>query len=319
MPPMPPAVGPGPSVQKPPSGLALTSLVVGIVAFVSGLLPFWGLIAGGAAVVLAVFALTRHQSKGLALTGLILGGIAAITSLVTTVVFLASLGGAKLDDAISDVAPQTVTASATFTMPDVVGEGLQDAQDALQALGSHQLDQQDASGKGRTQIVDSNWKVCSQEPAAGKDAPLDTKVVLASVKNDEVCPGDTPLETAKPTEAAKPTVAAKPTEAATPAAPVAPSLTVSQKQAVRKAGEYLDYTSFSNSGLIAQLEYEGFSNADSTFAVDSLGIDWNEQAAKKAQEYLDYSSFSRSGLIDQLLYEGFTAEQAEYGTSAVGL
>ncbi|MCA5960456.1 Ltp family lipoprotein [Blautia sp. RD014234] len=43
----------------------------------------------------------------------------------------------------------------------------------------------------------------------------------------------------------------------------------------------MDYTAFSYSGLVEQLEYEGFSNESSTFAVDNCGADWNEQAAKK--------------------------------------
>lgn len=78
------------------------------------------------------------------------------------------------------------------------------------------------------------------------------------------------------------------------------------------------YSSFSYTGLIAQLEYEQFSTEDATYAVDNCGANWNEQAAKKAQQYLDYSSFSREGLIDQLEYEGFTPEQAEYGATSVG-
>ncbi len=96
------------------------------------------------------------------------------------------------------------------------------------------------------------------------------------------------------------------------------SATMSPKNALSKAKEYLDFTSFSYAGLIDQLEYEGFSTEDATYGADNCGADWNEQAAKKAQDYLDYSSFSRQGLIDQLLFEGFTAEQAEYGVSAVG-
>lgn len=94
--------------------------------------------------------------------------------------------------------------------------------------------------------------------------------------------------------------------------------TMGQKNAVRKALSYLDYSAFSYSGLINQLEYEGFSTEDATYGADNCGADWNEQAARKAQDYLDYSSFSRDGLIDQLKYEGFTAEQAEYGVTAVG-
>ena len=93
----------------------------------------------------------------------------------------------------------------------------------------------------------------------------------------------------------------------------------SYQQAVAKAQDYLDYSSFSRSGLIDQLEFEGFSTQDSTAAVDSLTVNWNEQAAMKALEYLDFSSFSRSGLIDQLVFEGFTQSQAQYGVSQTGL
>jgi hypothetical protein len=88
---------------------------------------------------------------------------------------------------------------------------------------------------------------------------------------------------------------------------------------VRKAEEYLQFESFSRSGLIEQLEFEGFSTADATWGVDHVSVDWNEQAAKKAREYLQIESFSRSGLIQQLEFEGFTPAQAEYGVSQTGL
>lgn len=97
------------------------------------------------------------------------------------------------------------------------------------------------------------------------------------------------------------------------------TVTLSQQNALRTAHSYLDFTAFSHSGLIEQLEYEGYSTEDATFAADYCGADWNEQAAKSAQSYLDFMGFSRSGLIDQLMYEGFTREQAEYGVTAVGL
>lgn len=96
------------------------------------------------------------------------------------------------------------------------------------------------------------------------------------------------------------------------------NITMGQKNALSKAKDYLNFTAFSYSGLIHQLEFEGFSNEEATYAVDNCGADWNEQAALKAQEYLNFSSFSRSGLIEQLEFEGFTAEQAEYGVKAVG-
>lgn len=98
----------------------------------------------------------------------------------------------------------------------------------------------------------------------------------------------------------------------------ADTMTMGQKNALGTALDYLDYTAFSRSGLISQLEFEGYSTEDATFAVDNCGADWKEQAALCAQNYLDYTSFSRQGLIDQLVFEGFTQEQAEYGVTAVG-
>lgn len=95
--------------------------------------------------------------------------------------------------------------------------------------------------------------------------------------------------------------------------------TVSQQNALRKAADYLEYTAFSRTGLIGQLEFEEFSTADATWAVDRVTVNWNEQAAKKAKDYLEYTSFSRSGLIDQLIFEGYTPAQAEYGVSKTGL
>ncbi|MBA7491688.1 hypothetical protein ES702_02236 [subsurface metagenome] len=96
------------------------------------------------------------------------------------------------------------------------------------------------------------------------------------------------------------------------------SATLGEKNAVKKALDYLAYTSFSYSGLIAQLEYEGFTHEEAVYGVDKCGADWKEQAALKAEDYLNYSSFSRTELIAQLEYEGFTRQQAEYGVQAVG-
>lgn len=94
--------------------------------------------------------------------------------------------------------------------------------------------------------------------------------------------------------------------------------TLEQKNAIAQAKAYLEYSSFSRSGLIQQLEYEGYSNESATYAVDSCNVDWNKQAELTAQSYLDYSSFSRDGLIQQLEYEGFSSEEALYGVTAVG-
>ncbi|NLF03423.1 MAG: hypothetical protein GX593_00140 [Actinomycetales bacterium] len=216
-------------------------------------------------------------------------------------------------------------------MPDLVGLVLQDAQNSLQALGSRSLDQQDASGQDRMQINDSNWTVCTQEPAAGAEIPLSATVILASVKLDEVCPGGavpSPEETTvhaapEPEPAPSPdtsTSPAEPDEAEEtddPEEPGAPDLTVSQEQAVRSAESYLRYSAFSKKGLIDQLEYEGFLIEDASFAVEHIDVDWKAQALSSAESYLRFSAFSKKGLIDQLVYEGFTKKQAEHGVEHV--
>ena len=96
-------------------------------------------------------------------------------------------------------------------------------------------------------------------------------------------------------------------------------ITISQSNALKSAKSYLEYSSFSNNGLIEQLEYEKYSHEDAVYAADNCGADWNEQAAKSAESYLAYSSFSRDSLIEQLEYEGFTHEQAVYGVEQNGL
>lgn len=125
-------------------------------------------------------------------------------------------------------------------------------------------------------------------------------------------------DTSKKQESTSPKAETPAPKVETPA-PAVPAVTASQKNAVKKAKDYLSYTAFSYAGLIGQLEYEKFSTEDATYGADNCGADWNKQAAKKAKEYLDYTSFSRDGLIEQLEYEGFTYEQASYGADSAGL
>jgi hypothetical protein len=96
------------------------------------------------------------------------------------------------------------------------------------------------------------------------------------------------------------------------------AVTTGEKNALAKAYSDLNYTAFSHSGLIKQLEYEKFSNEEATYAADNCGADWSEQAAQKALSYLDYTAFSYSGLIKQLEYEGYTNTEATYGVDNCG-
>lgn len=222
---------PGPSISK---GLAIAALIVGIVAFFTGLVPVLGALIGIAAIILGAIALSKKQHKGFALTGLILGALAAIASISVT----AGLGA--------------------------------------------------ISGEISTAVKESNIT-----------APVPSPVEKAE-------PEPEPAPEPEPETAPEPAVAPK------------PELSIGQSNAVRAAESYLRFTAFSRTGLIEQLEYEGFSTEDSTFATDHVNPDWNLQAAESAQNYLDFTSFSRQGLIDQLIFEGFTPEQAEYGVTAVG-
>jgi Protein of unknown function (DUF2510)/PASTA domain len=103
----------------------------------------------------------------------------------------AAAAQAVVDKAAADKAAADLAASSApevFKMPNVVGQNLQLSQDQLQALGSYLMDQTDAAGLSRVQVLDSNWQVCAQSPAPGKTVPVDTMVVLSSVKLAEQCP-----------------------------------------------------------------------------------------------------------------------------------
>ena len=96
--------------------------------------------------------------------------------------------GSATEPGSGEQTPGAGAGAETFVMPDLVGTVLQDAQDRLQSLGSYVLDQEDASGLGRFQVLDSNWIVCRQSPAPGNDVSVDRVVTLWSVKIGERCP-----------------------------------------------------------------------------------------------------------------------------------
>ena len=106
----------------------------------------------------------------------------------TTADAVAQAAASAATKAAEDAKAAAAPAPDVFKMPNFIGENLQLSQDKLQALGSYFMDQEDASGLGRIQVLDSNWKVCKQDPAPGKMVSVDTIVVLSSVKLSEQCP-----------------------------------------------------------------------------------------------------------------------------------
>ncbi|MHA6764432.1 hypothetical protein [Streptacidiphilus sp. PAMC 29251] len=83
--------------------------------------------------------------------------------------------------------PPSSASPKTGTLPNLVGKGLQSAQDTAQAAGFDTLKSHDALGRDRHQILDRGWKVCTQTPAPGTRS-TDATVDLGAVKTDETCP-----------------------------------------------------------------------------------------------------------------------------------
>lgn len=181
-------------------------------------------------------------------------------------------------------------------------------------------------------VVSAPAETTTQDPAAAKaqadadaKAKADSDAAAAKSKADADAKAKADADAAAAKAQADAAVKAKAdadaaaAKAQAAADAAAKAGTASQQNALRSAGSYLKFSAFSRTGLIGQLEYEKFSTADATWAVDRVTVDWNEQAAKSAQSYLKMSAFSHASLVDQLAYEGFTPEQAEYGVGKAGL
>ncbi|MEU1705062.1 hypothetical protein ABZ478_06600 [Streptomyces sp. NPDC005706] len=80
--------------------------------------------------------------------------------------------------------------SSAKELPNSVGSQLQTAQDRAQSAGFTNLSSEDATGQGRAQLWDRNWRVCSQDPQPGEADP-ETLVVFSVVKEGESCPAST--------------------------------------------------------------------------------------------------------------------------------
>jgi hypothetical protein len=88
--------------------------------------------------------------------------------------------------------PAPVTPAAqSWTMPNLVGRNLQDAQDAIQALTDDNVffsGSTDLTGQGRAQIMDRNWQVCMSTPPSGSALTVGTRIDFGVVRDSESCP-----------------------------------------------------------------------------------------------------------------------------------
>lgn len=82
-------------------------------------------------------------------------------------------------------AEEEAASGGSITVPDVVGEDHQLAQDTMQAAGLYNLAEEDATGQGRAMLLDRNWEVVSQSPKAGTKVAEDRTITLRAKKDGE--------------------------------------------------------------------------------------------------------------------------------------
>ncbi|MFD8726162.1 PASTA domain-containing protein [Streptomyces sp. NPDC059629] len=119
-----------------------------------------------------------------------LASAVAVTALLATVTACKATTSTGSNSSTAKAASSTGKGSTvtTTTVPNFVGLGLQSAQDTAQAAGFYILDSHDALGRDRNQIIDRDWKVCSQSVKPGSKESTDTKLNFGAVKVAETCP-----------------------------------------------------------------------------------------------------------------------------------
>ncbi len=91
-------------------------------------------------------------------------------------------------------------------------------------------------------------------------------------KNDNPAPVVEKTKTTPAPAPAKTETKTTPAPTPTPTPTPVSSETVSQKNAVRAAQSYLNYTAFSHDGLVAQLEYAKFTQAQAEYGANAVGL-----------------------------------------------
>lgn len=102
-----PQQAPAPSGVVPMSGMAVTALVLGIIALLAAFIPFVNVvsfIAGGLAIIFGIIAVVtadgvKRRGRGMGITGLILGAVAILVAIIVIVVTTAFF--TAVDDALT--------------------------------------------------------------------------------------------------------------------------------------------------------------------------------------------------------------------------
>ena len=89
------------------------------------------------------------------------------------------------------VASPTASAEPSWTMPNLIGMDLQGAQDVIQSVTRGAVwfsSSTDLTGRGRAQLSDRNWQVCTSTPPPGARFTVDTDSDFGVVRVSEECP-----------------------------------------------------------------------------------------------------------------------------------
>jgi hypothetical protein len=114
---------------------------------------------------------------------------ALATAVLAAVIAVAGCSSASTTPAQS-ASSAPAQSSTSFTMPNEIGHGLQDAQDDLQRVSGNPVyysRSHDLLGH-RHQILDRDWQVCTQNIAKGATVPESDTVDFGVVKLSESCP-----------------------------------------------------------------------------------------------------------------------------------
>jgi hypothetical protein len=99
--------GAAPAGPHPTNGLAIASLVTGIVAFIFGWVFVFGFLVGATAIVLGIIALKkphRGSAMGMSIAGIVTGAVGALWSVVVSIFFIISLVTLGIGGATAGVA-----------------------------------------------------------------------------------------------------------------------------------------------------------------------------------------------------------------------
>lgn len=95
------------------------------------------------------------------------------------------------------------------------------------------------------------------------------------------------------------------------------NLTLTQENALARAKTYVSVMGISKKELVRQLELEGYSAEDASFAAINCGANYEFEALEKAESLLSIVELSKKGLAEQLEIEGFEKNEINFALDAI--